>query len=303
MNTFILSSKTDQMKIITSILLLGIAFQANAQRVTYSLHQLDSLKKTYAAKKQPALKKQIDAMELALGPTWGNLEKEYAKRSLEEIENPYAIEEGANNKIDYSFVKKDTGRLNIGSHWINLARFYNFKQESIMSSLSFPDSLVYVAIVNNRGDDSFDTTIIRGKKPDPLLIKKLQQRPAAIDPYAWQELNRKLGFGNDCPPGNCTHYFIAITKSKRLIKVSNPDDLAKILPSIKTGNDAFFSIVKNDYWPRGKYAKTKDGFLVLLNEKITNCPIHYADVLYRVGFDGKVSQLGRVITQKTLLCN
>lgn len=282
---------------------LILAFKANAQNSSKTLQTLDSLKKVYTVKKQPALKKQIDAMELALGPTWGNLDKSYGKRSLEEIENPHAIEEGANDRIDYSVVAKDTGRLNIGEYWINLSRFYSYKQESIINSLSFPDSLVYVAIVNNRGDDSFDTTIIRGKKPDPLLIKKLQQRPAAIDPYAWQELSRKQGFGNDCPPGNCTHYFIAITKTRRLIKVSNPDELGKILPRIKTGNDAFFSVVKNDYWPRGKYAKTKDGFLVLLNEKITNCPIHYADILYRIGFDGKISQLGRVITQKTLLCH
>lgn len=303
MNTFIFSSKTYQMKLLTSILLLGIVFQANAQKNSITQLTLDSLKKVYTAKKQPALKKQIDAMELALGPTWGNLEMEFAKRSLEETENPYAIEKSTNNSIDYSVVNKDTGRLNIGAYWINLARFYNYKQESIMGSLSFPDSLVYVAIVNNRGEDSFDTTIIRGKKPDPLLIKKLQQRPAAIDPYAWQELNRKQGFGNDCPPGNCTHYFIAITKTKRLIKVSNPDDLVKILPRIKTGNDAFFSIAKNDYWPRGKYAKTKDGFLLLLNEKISNCPIDYADVLYQIDNNGKQVQLGRVITQKTMLCH
>ena len=291
------------MKKTMLILFLSVAFQTQAQQYSTSQQTLDSLKKVYAVKKQPALKKQIDAMELALGPIWLSLGKEYAKRSLEEIENPYAIEEGSNNKIDYSVVKKDTGHLNIGGYRINLSRFYHFKQESVTGSLSFPDSLVYVAIVNNRGDDHSDTTIIRGRQPDAMLINRLQKKPANIDAYAWQELSRQQGFGNDCPPGNCTHYFIAITRTKKLIKVVNPDDLVKILPKIKTGNDAFFSIVKNDYWPRGKYAKTTDGFLVLLNEKITNCPIHYADVLYRVGFDGKVSQLGRVITQKTMLCN
>lgn len=205
--------------------------------------------------------------------------------------------------MDYSVLKNDTGFLNIGEYRINLSRFTNYKRESIIGNLSFPDSLVYVAIVNNRGEESTDTTIIRGKKPDPLLIKKLQRKPAEIDAYAWQELSRKQGFGNDCPPGNCTHYFIAITKTKRLIKVSNPEDLFKILPRIKTGNDAFFHIVKNDYWPRGKYAKTKDGFLVLLNEKISNCPIDYADILYQVDYNGKLVQLGRVITQKTMLCH
>lgn len=288
---------------ILFVLLLSIRFQIQAQQYAVRQQILDSLKKAYAVKKQPALKKQIDALELALGPVWGNLDKSYAKRSLEEMENPHAIEEGANNRVDYSVATKDTGRLNTGAYWINLSRFYTYKQESIINSLSFPDSLVYVAIVNNRGDDHSDTTIIRGRQPDAVLIKKLQKKPANIDAYAWQELSRQQGFGNDCPPGNCTHYFIAITKTKRLIKVSNPDKLVKILPKIKTGNDAFFSIVKNDYWPRGKYAKTTDGFLVLLNEKITNCPIHYADVLYKVGFDGKISQLGRVITQKTMLCN
>jgi hypothetical protein len=303
MNTFIVSSKTDQMKKITSILLFCIAFQANAQKALHGQRLLDSLKKSYDFNKLPALKKKIDSLEGLLYPPMVRLKKTEAGQSIEELENPYNIEERSQSAMDYSVLKNDTGFLNIGEYRINLSRFTNYKQESIIKSLSFPDSLVYIAIVSNRGDDSFDTTIIRGKKPDPLLIKKLQRKPTEIDAYAWQELSRKQGFGNDCPPGNCTHYFIAITSTKRLIKVSNPDDLLKILPRLKTGNDAYFHIVKNDYWPRGKYAKTKNGFLVLLNEKISNCPIDYADVLYQVDYNGKLVQLGRVITQKTMLCH
>jgi len=50
-----------------------------------------------------------------------------------------------------------------------------------------------------------------------MVKQKLQQRPDAIDPYAWQELSRKQGFGIDCPEGNYTDYFNAITKTKRLL--------------------------------------------------------------------------------------
>jgi len=280
-----------------------IAFQTNAQKAPQGQQLLDLLKKSYAISNQPAIKKKIDSLEGLLTPAIIRLENVFENNSIEALENPYKIEERSNSTIDYSALKKNIGFLNIGEFRINLSRFTNYKQESIIKSLSFPDSLVYVAMVKNHGDDKFDTIIIRGKKPDPLLIKKLQQRPAAIDPYAWQEIRRKEGFGNDCPPGNCTHYFIAITKTKRLIKVSNPDDMFKILPSIKTGNDAFFQVVQNDYRPKGKYIKTKDGFMVLLNEKISNCPIDYADVLYQVDNDGKLVMRGRVITKKTMLCN
>lgn len=280
-----------------------IAFQVNAQKSPQIQQQLDLLKKSYAISNQPALKKKIDSLEGLLNPTMVRLENIFENNSIEALENPHKIEERTNSTIDYSVLKKNTGFLDIGEFRINLSRFTNYSQEPIIKSLSFLDSLVYIAIVNNRGGDKFDTTIIRGKKPSPSLIKNLQKRPPSIDPYTWQEIRRKEGFGNDCPPGNCTHYFIAITKTNRLIKVSNPDDMMKILPRIKTGNDAFFQIVQNNSRPKGKYAKTKEGFLVLLNEKISNCPINYADVLYRVDNIGNMVQLGRVITKKTTLCN
>lgn len=46
------------MKIITSVLLLCIAFQANAQKAQHGQQLLDSLKKNYSFNKQPALKKK-----------------------------------------------------------------------------------------------------------------------------------------------------------------------------------------------------------------------------------------------------
>jgi hypothetical protein len=76
-----------------------------------------------------------------------------------------------------------------------------------------------------------------------------------------------------------------------------------MIPVVKTPYDALFFIALNTYFPPARFAKTQDGFLILLNKSISDCPIDYADILYHVNHYGKAKELGRVITRKTALCH
>jgi len=250
-----------------------------------------------------AQQKKISPKTTASLPIITRLADSFAKRSLEEIENPYGLEEGSNTRIEYSALSRDTGFLNMGAYRLRLSGFTKRQHQEISGKIKFPDSLSFVAIVFFQDGDPKDTVILRGIKPSDAVINKLQKRPADINPYAWQQLNRTMGFGNDCPPGDCRRHFIAITKSNRLIKVIEPEEMTKILPRIHSELDAVFAITKRNHLPTAKTAKIKDGFLVLLNEKISDCPINYADILYKVSFTGKIEKLGMVITKKTTLCH
>jgi hypothetical protein len=236
-------------------------------------------------------------------PVITTLPASYAKRSLDEIENPYHLEEGSNTRTEYSMLARDTGYLEIGNYRIRVSAFTKMEHQEITGKIKFPDSLVYVAMVSTQNDESRDTIILKGNKPSSTLIAQLQKKPADIDPYAWQQLNQTMGFGNDCPPGNCRHHFIAITRTKRLIRVSEPQEITKILPRISTAADAAFAIIKRSHLPTVKTAAIKGGFLVLINEKIGDCPIDFADVLYKVSSTGKQERLGMVITKRTTLCH
>jgi hypothetical protein len=77
----------------------------------------------------------------------------------------------------------------------------------------------------------------------------------------------------------------------------------KLIPRTKNPYDAWFVLENARYWPRGKFAKVKDGYLVLVNKKTRDCQIDYADILYHVHENGSSEELGRVLTQKTTLCH
>lgn len=227
----------------------------------------------------------------------------FSKRSLEEIENPYALEEGSNTRIEYSILARDTGYLNIGAYRIRINGFSKMDYQEAKGKLRFPDSLRFVAVVHTQNGEPTDTIILKGTKPSSTLISRLNQKPPDIDPYAWQQLNRTMGFGNDCPPGDCRRHFIALTASGRLIKVNDPQEMTKILPRIHGATDALFYVVKKNHLPTAKTARIRDGFLVVINEKISDCPINFADVLYKVSFAGKTERMGLVITKRTTLCH
>ena len=242
----------------------------------------------------------------ACSPAMISVKQEVSKLSLEEMENPYNLTMRQRNDSDYSAIGRSSGVYRIGEVKINLSKFKPFDNNFKISSLSFSDSLIYTAIVRVIGTASSedyheDTTLISGEKI--LNWKEFKNLGKEADSEPWKIKSETKGFGNDCPPGICTHYFMAVTKSGFILNVNNIESLNQMIPFVKTPYDALFFIALNTYFPQGKFAKTQDGYLVLLNKSITDCPIDYADILYHVDRYGKVKELGRVITRKTALCH
>lgn len=242
----------------------------------------------------------------ACSPAMISVKQEVSKLSLEEMENPYNLTMRQRNDSDYSAIQKTAGFYRIGEVKINLAKFKFLDTKFNVSSLSFSDSLIYTAIVRVRGtasseDYNEDTILISGEQI--LNWKELKKMGTEADPEPWKMKSEVKGFGNDCPPGICTHYFIAVTKSGYIINANNIESLSQMIPIVTTPYDALFFIALNTYFPQGKFAKNQDGYLILLNESISDCPIDYADILYQVDRYGKVKELGRVITRKTALCH
>lgn len=226
--------------------------------------------------------------------------------SFEEMENPYNLTMRQRSDSDYTALNRKSGMYRIGEVSINLSKFRSFEKNIDLAKLSFSDSLDYIATVFVNGTNTSeefkeDTVMMRGENPkDWKSIKNISEEP---NQEFWKIRKTAQGFGNDCPPGICTHYFMAVTKSGFFINVKTVEEIGKILPVVKTQNDALFLLTLSTNFPNGKYAKTKEGYLILLNRKISDCPIDYADILYQVDRYGKVKELGRVITRKTALCH
>ncbi len=240
----------------------------------------------------------------ACSPAMISVKQEVSKLSLEEMENPYNLTMRLRNDSDYSAIERSAGLYRIGDVKINLTKFKFLDSKFNVSSLSFSDSLIYTAIVRVRGSSSSedyqeDTILMRGEN----IVKWEDLKNVEANQEPWKIKSETKGFGNDCPPGICTHYFIAVTKSGFILNANSIESLGQMIPIVKSPYDALFYIALNTYFPPARFAKTRDGFLILLNKSISDCPIDYADILYHVDHYGKVKELGRVITRKTALCN
>lgn len=211
----------------------------------------------------------------------------------------YQLEITDGRSGDSSSLYKKIGMLDIGDYRINLLFFSDFSQEAIFQKLSWPDTLLYVAEVATGRTETNDTTVIFSK----ALTAAQKTRLKTIKKWSeFDDLYYNYGFGNNCPPGDCKHYFIGLTSRNNIIRAVNPGELKKLLPWVRNPYDAWFMLEGALYWPKGKYAKVDDGYLLLLNKRTRDCQIDYADILYHVSLKGEVEELGRVLTQKTNLC-
>jgi hypothetical protein len=192
------------------------------------------------------------------------------------------------------------GLLDIGDYRINLSAFSDFAQEAFFNKLSWPDTIIYVAEISTGRGMGNDTTVLFSRQLTPTQKNRLKQAPKSA---GYDDFNQPSGFGNDCPPGDCKHYFIGLSTRNKITQVNNPSDMNKLIPLVKNPYDAWFVLENSSYWPRGKFAKLKDGYLVLMNKKTRDCQIDYADILYHVHENGISEELGRVLTQKTTLCH
>ena len=231
-----------------------------------------------------------------------SIKKDVATLSLEEMENPYKLETRKRNDSNFTALTRTSGMYRIGEYQIDMSKFKDARE--INRNYSFASALNYVAVVRVNGSSGmgdelkYDTTVLFGKKPSAFVSTE-----TPLDPSPWKFKLFNEGFGNDCPPGVCTHFFIASNSMNELITAMNLEQLKNIIPVIKKPADAVL-FVRQDTAPiDGKYAKTNDGYLVLVNRTISECPIDYADILFHVTKKGEIKQLGLVITKKTALCH
>ncbi len=214
--------------------------------------------------------------------------------------NRYALEIVDGRSENKSALDWKDGLLDIGDYRINLARFSDFEQGKFFNKLSWPDTIAYVAMVSTGRGMGNDTTVLFSRQLTVTQKKRLKQAPKRA---GYEDFHQPVGFGNDCPPGDCRHYFIGLSTRNKIIQVNGPGEMNKLIPRTQNPYDAWFVLENASFWPRGKFAKLKDGFLVLLNKKIRDCQIDYADILYHVHENGSSEELGRVLTQKTTLCH
>lgn len=209
-----------------------------------------------------------------------------------------------NDKIEgdtnYTVINHDKGKYQIGDTVIERSTFITFQGDNkSLGSISFNKKLIYLAKVEIRGadfssqDNIGDTTIIWGTKKiiKPFLKKRINGFVRQPD----------FGFPNYCPPSQCLHYYIGVNNTKKLVTAFNPADLKKLIPKVVSPADAFFFIEDNPNM-RGIYALSKKGYCILINTRVRDCPMTYADKLYFVDFKGNVKEMGEKITQITRLC-
>lgn len=210
-------------------------------------------------------------------------------------------------RIDQELVQGDSnftalnyakGIYPIGDTIIDLSQFQVHQKQIKLIDLSFDKKFKAIAKINTRGKSGYggdytqDTVMIKG------LAKHLGKTKPNDDPNAAYLEN---SFRNNCPPSVCEHYYVALKRKRNKIEVRGPYDIYKLIPKLFTPTDAFFFIDDRVY-QFGKYQKLADGYLILVNKVVNDCRVTYADLLYRVSGDGKISYLGQNITQVTRMC-
>jgi hypothetical protein len=208
------------------------------------------------------------------------------------------------NKIEgdtnYTVINQEKGKYKIGDTVIERSNFKSFQGDKISSKLlSFNKKLLYLAKIEirreayNPEENLGDTTIIFGTRKMIKPFVKKRKMGFYDQPH--------VGFLNNCPPSRCFHYYIGINNAKILVKAFNSTDLKKLIPKVITPADAFFFVEDNPYIG-GIYALSKKGYLVVINTKVRDCPMTFADKLYFIDFKGNVKEMGENTTQITRLC-
>jgi hypothetical protein len=106
------------------------------------------------------------------------------------------------------------------------------------------------------------------------------------------------GIGSFCPPGWCSWYISARMKDGNIATVSDWKGLKFFIGSIDNQFDAYFWLASSiglyaqvpfNTTDVSKYKIYQKGYLIRTAVRISECPVTYADVLYFVGKDKKVT--------------
>ena len=207
----------------------------------------------------------------------------------------------------HSVMDLKTGTYKFGETTIDLKSFHKMNlPEGWYKKISFRSDLVMLARIktNGRSEREIGDTLWIKQSKSPVSKKALLKYKTQKDrnPYDWYS-SQGRGIGSHCPPGQCYHYFLAYTTKGEWIEIRDSRDLLKILPKIKNEWDALFLTVSDIYAYEPILASsTTQGWHILMNSTISDCPITYADKLFAVNNKGGVEELGLNINKITNLC-
>lgn len=193
--------------------------------------------------------------------------------------------------VDYSAMEKKSGIYVIGDTAIHLDSFAFHNVELKYNAVSFDKKFLHIAQISF--GHRRDTVMIKGSKKS---LKTKRQ----LNSYMTYE-QESSGFINRCPPGRCYHYYVGVKGNGKRVSANNLRELRVLIPVVKKVSDAFFLIDDNNF-QKGRYYKAGGSYYILINKRVQDCHMTFADILYRVDADGSVTELGRNITEITNLC-
>ncbi|HMH22786.1 MAG TPA: hypothetical protein VK563_13460 [Puia sp.] len=117
------------------------------------------------------------------------------------------------------------------------------------------------------------------------------------------------GIGTVCPPGWCSWYISARKATGDTVTVTDCQGLGNFLGEIVNPYNAFFllscstkydsGIIPLGTAPGTSYKSVANGFLIIVNLRVNDCPVTDADLLYYVGKDKRVILIQQL--RKTVL--
>lgn len=186
--------------------------------------------------------------------------------------------------------------------------------------LPFPQAFLMDGIKPAKGISQWELNTISSENTNTengvgqaTIARNLYRHPAPVKrmPDTAVLAKAATGFATTCPPHSCAWYISAVQKSKK-ISVTNLRQMSAFLGAIDNKFDAYLWLQSQDLAESRAipltttrklfYRQVKDGFLLKLNMRISDCFITYADVTWFVGSDKKVVLIRSVVTSVSQSC-
>ncbi len=166
--------------------------------------------------------------------------------------------------------------------------------------INFPNTLLPDSLIPNRAISYWELNFNRGGQSCTNLYRSTKgENRSNNDTLVLTKSND--GFGTVCPPGWCTWYISTKLKNGKTETVTNWKTLSAFIGKIDNPFDAYFWLTcfthsdsKNiplRVSGSSKYKIINDGYLIIVNLRVNDCPITSADILYFVRKDKNVTYI------------
>lgn len=196
-----------------------------------------------------------------------------------------ALNNWLNNQLSQGQTKVDS-ILKI-KYFNDTVGFINFPNSLLLDSLIPNEAISYWELNLNSGDENF-TNLYKSTKGENKLSN---------DTFVLTKANSS--FGTVCPPSSCSWYISTKLKNGKTETVTDWRTLSTFIGKIDNQFDAYlwltcFNVSPSQNIPLKvstslKYKIINDGYLILVNRRVGDCPIVNADILYFVRKDKNVT--------------